>query len=144
MNLIDALPTAPHLEEGLFFNIESAVKCNGSTGVYARLSGTNPNDELDVITVDAKHFELLNAYLTQADDGTITGSIPVFVGNNGKWRFSTLATAPTPADNSEAESDYRLLRVSFPPEVARKVREKAARTKLSANDLVRSYVKAAL
>lgn len=135
---IASLPIASPVEEGLFFTIQEAVRCQGPSGEYLRLTGNNPNDEIDVLTVDARFFDLIEPFIEAWQEG-VSDHIPVFLGNNGKWRFSTRSAAPVPTN----DSDQRL-RVSFPPEIAQQVRAKAARTKVSEHELVRSFVRAAL
>jgi hypothetical protein len=144
MSVLTSLPVASPTEEGLYLTVEKVRVYNGPTGEYARLIGSDPQNHLsDIsITVDGKHFELLDPFLTLHEDGIITGKVPIFKGKDGKWRFSTLAATPVTTDTEE-QSD-RLLRVSFPPDVARKVRQDAARIKVSEHDYVRILVREAV
>jgi hypothetical protein len=141
MTVLSSLPIASPKEEGIFLKVEKVQVFKGPTGEYARVIGWDPENTMSdtCITVDSKHFHILDPFLTLSEDGTIVGNVPIFRGKDGKWRFSTLAAVP-----QKEEEDEPLLRVSFPPDIARKVRQDATRMKVSGHDYVRSLVREAV
>lgn len=152
-------------EKGVTWQYYPLTDCqtiNGSTGTFYKLSCTGNDGEAEVIaTCDGKYKEHLRPYLEllhgyKEDPISVeTPVVPVFHGDDGRWRFSWYGAerdypdtkrlreqkeAPSPPNGKTAVTATRL-QVSVSSKLATEFKTAALRRGMSHTDLLLQLVR---
>jgi hypothetical protein len=166
MSAIDDLFTEvpPPPCSNYYLPLSDAIPCQGPHGLYIKLYCLDA-DELPIeATADARHFHLLEPYIDalrqQRQDylGVETPVVPVFQGEDNKWRFSWISASrehpelvkpETPAlepytPDPEMEGRAYRMQVSVPGSLAERFKAHAAQRGMRHTDLLLTLIRSAL
>lgn len=161
-DLFNEVPPAP--PSCLYLTLTDAVPLSGPHGRYIKLVCLDTEDLPIEATADSRYFHLLEPYievLRQFRRGLNDDAlpmVPVFKGEDGKWRFSWLAagrdfpervkseSAPAPTytpDPSMAGRAFRM-QVSVPGALAEQFKQHAAQRGCTHTDLLLTLIREAV
>lgn len=158
--LFQEVPPPPNCE---YLLLSDATPCHGIHGPYIKLYCFDDTDLPIEATADAKHFHLLEPYIEilrkarQSPGDFADTTIPVFKGDDGRWRFSWLAASrdypdrvePTPSPQTYVpdpamEGRAFRMQVSVPGTLAERFKALAAQRGMRHTDLLLSLIRDAV
>lgn len=155
----------PSIPSCTYMTLEDAIPCEGVHGRYIKLVCVDGEGLPVQASADARYFDLLEPYielLRQARDPesvTTNPVIPVFFGEDHKWRFSWLAAArdyperapalpspgqPTPSTPADLSDTAYRLQTSVPAELAHRFKQAALARGLTHTQFLTALIRSAV
>ena len=158
MSAIDQLFTEaqPNQTSCFYLPLTHVEPCSGIHGRYVKLVCVDADDLPIEATADQKHFRLLEPYVEELRKARSETPgeypvVPVFKGNDGRWRFSWLAAqkdhphlANPEADAPENVDRAFRLQVSVPGTLAYRFKRVAAQRGIPHTDLLLTLIREAV
>lgn len=158
MTVIDQLfsENEPSVPGCVYLPLTDVIPCVGIHGRYVKLVCMDGDDLPIEATADQRHFHLLEPYVEELRDYRNAGEgaeypvIPLFKGNDNRWRFSWHAASrdnpsaapsdPTIAPENDTPDRAFRMQVSVPSSLAQRFKVAAQRRGLTHTDLLLSLI----